>query len=116
MECCLKKLTKAANKEASRITDDLNITKIDDLNTLYYAVAYTVSPQKHLDNNLPEKSDPPIFYEDKLNRNVEYTRKLVGKLTALKQKDTPPDPKHCLLNGKTLDTALTEAHMKLAAV
>eukprot|EP00957_Ditylum_brightwellii_P139206 10610029-Ditylum_brightwellii.AAC.1 len=115
MECCLKKLTKVANKEASRIANDLDITKIKDLNTLHYAVAYTVSPSKYSDNNLSEKSDPPISYEDKLNRNIEYARKLVGKLTALAQKDTPPNPKHRLLKGKMLDTALTEPCMKLAA-
>eukprot|EP00957_Ditylum_brightwellii_P101925 7768377-Ditylum_brightwellii.AAC.1 len=115
MECFLQKLTKTANKEASRIANDLDIIKIEDLNTLYYTVAYTVSLPKHSDNNLPEKSDPSVSYEDKLNQNVEYARKLLGKLSTLMWKDTPPDPKHCHLKGKTLDTALTEACMKLAA-
>eukprot|EP00957_Ditylum_brightwellii_P144201 10987596-Ditylum_brightwellii.AAC.1 len=39
---------------------------------------------------------------------------MVGKRTALSQKGTPSNPKHCLLKGKSVDTALTEAHMKLA--
>eukprot|EP00957_Ditylum_brightwellii_P193379 14724324-Ditylum_brightwellii.AAC.1 len=89
MECCLKKTDQSGKKEASRIADDLNITKINDLNTLYYAVAYTVSPPKNSDNNLSDKSDPPVSYEDKLNRNIEYARKLVVELTALRRKDTP---------------------------
>eukprot|EP00957_Ditylum_brightwellii_P191095 14550339-Ditylum_brightwellii.AAC.1 len=72
----------------------------------------TVSPPKpEADNPLPKELALP--YKEKLEKWVEYARKLVGQLTDLKKKGNV-DPNHYLLKGKDVLKALTIAHMKLA--
>eukprot|EP00957_Ditylum_brightwellii_P199983 15244945-Ditylum_brightwellii.AAC.1 len=41
-----KKLTVTAGKEAECISDRYDVVNLEDLNTLYYATAFTVSPSK----------------------------------------------------------------------
>eukprot|EP00957_Ditylum_brightwellii_P138597 10563975-Ditylum_brightwellii.AAC.1 len=108
-----KQQTACAKKEAGTIAEDLNISTIQDLNTLYYAVAITVNPPKpELDNPVPK--EPALPYKEKLEKRVKIARKLVGQLTDLKWKGNP-DPNHHLLKGKDVFEALTTTCMRLAA-
>eukprot|EP00957_Ditylum_brightwellii_P210363 15364882-Ditylum_brightwellii.AAC.1 len=104
--------TACANKEAGKIAEDLNISMIQDLNTLYYTVAITVSPPKPESDN-PVPKEPALTYKEKLEKRVKFARKLVGQLMDLKKKGNP-DPNHHLLKGKDVFEALTTAHMRLA--
>eukprot|EP00957_Ditylum_brightwellii_P116531 8888903-Ditylum_brightwellii.AAC.1 len=70
-----KQKTACGNKEVGKIAGGLNITTIQDLNTLYYDVAIMVSPPK------PETvkcvlKDPMLLCQEKLEKGVEYARKL----------------------------------------
>eukprot|EP00957_Ditylum_brightwellii_P074388 5651531-Ditylum_brightwellii.AAC.1 len=72
-----------------------------------------VSPPKpEADNPVPK--EPILPYKERLEKQVEYARKLVGQLTDLKKKGNL-DPNHHLLKGKDVFDALTIACMKLAA-
>eukprot|EP00957_Ditylum_brightwellii_P003400 257897-Ditylum_brightwellii.AAC.1 len=107
-----KQQTARANKEAGKIAEGLNISTIQDLNTLYYAVAITVSPPKPESDN-PVPKEPALPYKEKLEKRVKIARKPVGQLTDLKRKGNP-DPNHHLLKGKNVFEALTTTHMRLA--
>eukprot|EP00957_Ditylum_brightwellii_P092388 7034565-Ditylum_brightwellii.AAC.1 len=70
-----KQQTACAIKEAGKIADDLNISNIQDLNALYYAVAIMVSPPK-LEADNPVPKEPTLQCKERVEKQVEYARKL----------------------------------------
>eukprot|EP00957_Ditylum_brightwellii_P031575 2394572-Ditylum_brightwellii.AAC.1 len=94
-----KKLTVAAGKKAEQISNQYDVVNLEDLNTLYYATLYTVSPPKARSDG-QKRATPDISYEDKLLKSIVYLHKKLGKYVAIHQKDDLTDRNKEFLAGK----------------
>eukprot|EP00957_Ditylum_brightwellii_P193459 14731429-Ditylum_brightwellii.AAC.1 len=94
-----KKLTVAAGKEAEQISDQYDVVNLEDLNTLYYATSYMISPPK-AGSDGQKRATPDILYEDKLLKSIAYLCKKLGKCVAIYQKDDLTDRDKEFLAGK----------------
>ena len=108
----------AANLALSRIITDLHIVSLQDINTLQYATASTLSKQIPISASKPlqkRKYDP---YK-KLSRSIHKIRQLIGRLTNFLQNRSGKKGKRKLqkiLKTQTPQERLQIERMKLAAL
>eukprot|EP00957_Ditylum_brightwellii_P211468 15366198-Ditylum_brightwellii.AAC.4 len=109
-----KKLAVAAGKEATRVANEYLIDEIGDLNALYFATAFTVSPSKPCSKG-SKRATSDISYDEKLLKSIEYLCKKLGKYRAINKKDELSDSDKEYLSGKDSEELVVSTRMKLAA-